>query len=79
MWPSISYLNIYSTKNIVRRSVAQATKGINVKISKHLFLSGYLQSKNNYVFVKIPLINDHLLYEYFFRWSVSQATKGLNV
>ncbi len=29
--------------------------------------------------MKIPLINDHLLYEYIVRWSVSQAKKGLNV
>ncbi len=29
--------------------------------------------------VKIPLIYKHLFYKYFVRWSVSQATKDINV
>ena len=48
-------------------SVGQATKGINVKY------------KNVKFFVKIPMINVHLLYEYFVGWSVGQDTKGINV
>ena len=32
-----------------------------------------------FLFVKIPLINDHLFYENFVLWSVGQATKGINV
>ncbi len=35
--------------------------------------------EGSFFFVKNPLINGHLLYEYFVRWSVNQATKGINV
>ena len=35
-----------------------------------------IQDRSIILFVKIPLINYNLLYEYFVSWSVGQATKG---
>ena len=32
-----------------------------------------------FFFVKVPLIKDHILYECFVRFSIGQATKGINV
>ncbi len=57
-------------KYIVRQSVGKATKGRNVKIKKHDFLSG---------FIRLFIIDAHLFYEYFVRQSVRQAKKGRNV
>ena len=33
----------------------------------------------NFFFIKIPLNNDNLFYNYFLRWSAGQATKNINV
>ena len=57
------------------------TVGLSVRLQKQkeTSISLRLFKREVYFFVKIPLINDHLLYEYFFRWSVGRATKGINV
>ena len=45
----LSYVRIYSTKNIVGQSVGQVTKDKIVKISKCLFLGGYLRKNYNFL------------------------------
>ncbi len=53
----------------------QKYENIETFISRWLFF----KIEDNSFFVKIPLINHHLLYEYFVCWSVRQATKGIDV
>ncbi len=65
-------------EHLFYKFVGHATIGRNVKletsISRRLF-----KIENKFFFMKIPLINSCIIYEYFVHWSVGQAIKGINV
>ncbi len=61
----------------VRRSVSQATNGINVYTYINVNFSSTDYDRGLILFAKIYVMNEHLIYKYFVRMSVSYATKEI--
>ena len=71
-----SSMSIYSL-NIL--SFVLATKGIKIH-TENVIYRLHLKIEVWFFFCfKISVINEHIFYQYFVRWSVAKATKGKNV